>query len=427
MGVRQLRWVTGELCTKLLFFSKIGFPKTTALVLLHFEVQMTPPSWIGFCDALFCGKFALRQQRVFLSLYRLRRHARSCQSGPRLCCSHRAKDWTANCVFGFQVKYEDLGGLRLLDFCTIVFLVSQTAGWFLPFPFVVLCSNLISKSLKNLSCVEQFSFASDLRPRPHRTRSSAARKMENFPLFAQYCTGLLLQHVWTPSFATIVSIICTTSRRRNVALTRSVWMGRKMHCNERRILIVVVALRHSLKHSRAKHGWPRGLGADTRPCSVEVPVLNNGCIFAGCNSYSWGLSYKGYLWHNGQKTWFCEPFYCPDTVIGFHLNLYEGTLTVYKNGQCLGVAAKGLHLLSEQLFPAASSTSVDTEIELGARTCRHLTLQENCFVSIARCVKRKEVDSLPLPYVLKRHLMSMTWWRHVFCHFQYYFQPFSCT
>ena len=134
------------------------------------------------------------------------------------------------------------------------------------------------------------------------------------------------------------------------------------------------------------------------------------CIcFIGCDGDGWGLSYKVFMWHKGQKMRFCEPFYEHNTVIGFHLNLYEGTLTIYKDGQRLGIAVQGLHLLNEQIFPAASSTSIETELELGHMTCKHLSLQEKCFVNIARRVKRKaDVDFLPLPHLMKRHLISMT-------------------
>ena len=131
--------------------------------------------------------------------------------------------------------------------------------------------------------------------------------------------------------------------------------------------------------------------------------------FVGSDCYGWGLSYKGFLWHNGQKVRFCAPFYAENTVIGFHLNLYEGQLTIYKDGVCLGVAAEGLHLLNEQVFPAASSTSIETEVELGCTTFKHLSLQEKCFLNIARSVKRKaDVDVLPLPHLMKRYLLSMT-------------------
>ena len=56
---------------------------------------------------------------------------------------------------------------------------------------------------------------------------------------------------------------------------------------------------------------------------------------------SWGLSYKGTIWHNGKSQRYCEPFYNTNTKIGMLLNLYTGTLTFFKNGVNLGVAFRG--------------------------------------------------------------------------------------
>ena len=66
-------------------------------------------------------------------------------------------------------------------------------------------------------------------------------------------------------------------------------------------------------------------------------------FISGKDNQSWGLTYKGTIWHNGVSHKYCEPFYEPKTVIGCHLNLYDGTLTFYKNGQNLGVAFRGLN------------------------------------------------------------------------------------
>ena len=61
----------------------------------------------------------------------------------------------------------------------------------------------------------------------------------------------------------------------------------------------------------------------------------------GMDDQSWGLSYKGTIWHNGKHQRYCEPFFDTNTKIGMLLNLYTGTLTFYKNGVNLGVAFRG--------------------------------------------------------------------------------------
>lgn len=58
---------------------------------------------------------------------------------------------------------------------------------------------------------------------------------------------------------------------------------------------------------------------------------------------SWGLSYKGTVWHGGQSRQYTEPFYETSTIIGVDLNLYDGTMVFYKNGLNLGVAFTGLN------------------------------------------------------------------------------------
>ncbi|XP_064637659.1 SPRY domain-containing SOCS box protein 3-like [Lineus longissimus] len=129
----------------------------------------------------------------------------------------------------------------------------------------------------------------------------------------------------------------------------------------------------------------------------------------GRDTESWGLTYKGTIWHNGMSRKYCKPFYEPKTVIGCHLNLYDGTLTFYKNGQNLGVAFRGLNRTGQPLYPLTSSTSTNTEIEVGVRTQRHLTLQEMCVMKVLQNIhyKQDDIDNLPLPNIVKNHLKAL--------------------
>lgn len=65
-------------------------------------------------------------------------------------------------------------------------------------------------------------------------------------------------------------------------------------------------------------------------------------LLKGMDSESWGLSYKGYIWHNGKSRKYTEPFYDTNTVIGILLDLSAGTLSFYRNGVNLGDAFTGL-------------------------------------------------------------------------------------
>jgi SPRY domain-containing SOCS box protein 3 len=129
----------------------------------------------------------------------------------------------------------------------------------------------------------------------------------------------------------------------------------------------------------------------------------------GKDATGWGLSYKGTFWHNGVSRQFCPPFFEASTVIGVHLNLYEGTLSFYINGQFQGVACQGLNLLGEELYPMISSTATGTELQVGLRKCRYFSLQEKCYHALARSLQhRADVDILPLPKIFKEHLCCLT-------------------
>ena len=126
-------------------------------------------------------------------------------------------------------------------------------------------------------------------------------------------------------------------------------------------------------------------------------------LLSGMDDNSWGLSYKGTIWHGGKCWRYCEPFYDDRTVIAVHLNLYEGTISFSKNGKNLGVAFSGLNNLDQQLFPLISSTATETELAVGKRTCRYMSLQELCYLTIAKSMKHKyqAVNRLPLPRVMQ--------------------------
>lgn len=71
---------------------------------------------------------------------------------------------------------------------------------------------------------------------------------------------------------------------------------------------------------------------------------------------SWGLSYKGFIWHNGRSQKYTEPFYERNTVIGVLLDLSAGTLTFFRNGVNLGVAFTGLEQVNITALRVCGST-----------------------------------------------------------------------
>ncbi|KAG8430967.1 hypothetical protein GDO86_019640 [Hymenochirus boettgeri] len=122
---------------------------------------------------------------------------------------------------------------------------------------------------------------------------------------------------------------------------------------------------------------------------------------------SWGLSYKGTLWHSGTSQKYTEPFYNEGTVIGVHLNLEDGTLMFYRDNQSLGLAFTGLHMVQCPLYPMVSSTAPGTELALGLQLSTLPSLQERCLNILTHSLAHKDlVDFLPLPTALRWKLKN---------------------
>ena len=139
-------------------------------------------------------------------------------------------------------------------------------------------------------------------------------------------------------------------------------------------------------------------------------MLYRDVIFlVGIDNHSWGLSYTGILRHAGESKHYTSRFFDRDTIIGVKLNLYDGTLTYFKSGECLGVAFTGLNQLAEPLFPLISSTAEDTELEVVSQKCRYQSLEHKCLVAIARRMRQKsDVSRLPLPLSLRKQIEALT-------------------
>ncbi|XP_062404538.1 SPRY domain-containing SOCS box protein 3 [Sardina pilchardus] len=126
----------------------------------------------------------------------------------------------------------------------------------------------------------------------------------------------------------------------------------------------------------------------------NTPSLN----LLGMDGESWGLSYKGSVWHNGVSRKYTEAFYDKSTVIGVLLNLDSGALRFYRSGISLGVAFTGLDKVTRPLYPLVSSTAPETELLLGLRTHRLTSLQDSCLHVISKALRSQaHLESLPLP------------------------------
>lgn len=183
-----------------------------------------------------------------------------------------------------------------------------------------------------------------------------------------------------------------------------------------------VAVRGSKGFCKGEHYWeviflepPYGSSMMVGVGTEDAALQSKTCQYTnlvGQDSESWGLSYKGTIWHAGQSRKFCEPFYAQDTVIGVHLDLTQGNLTFYKDGVCLGTAFTGLGASRHRrLYPIVCSSAAETEVALGTmcyRVGQPSRLQGECLEKIRSSLYSVDgVDSLPLPSVMKKYLRHM--------------------
>ncbi|XP_055386488.1 SPRY domain-containing SOCS box protein 3 [Condylostylus longicornis] len=126
----------------------------------------------------------------------------------------------------------------------------------------------------------------------------------------------------------------------------------------------------------------------------------------GEDANGWGLSHKGVLWNNGIALMYTKPFRenCP-TVIGLLFDGINGTLTYYKDGECLGVAFRGLDKVKHPLYPIVSSTAAKTEMTLINTRRDFVNLQDRCRAEIIKHIKSPaDLKYLTLPSIITNYL-----------------------
>lgn len=144
-------------------------------------------------------------------------------------------------------------------------------------------------------------------------------------------------------------------------------------------------------------------GLTTRSAALQNGSFTN---LIGEDEWGWGLSHKGLIWHNGKWKVYTKPFReNRSTVIGCLYNGVDGTLTFFKDGQSLGVAFTGLHLVSEPLYPTVSSTAAKTEFCFLLAQREFSNLQERCRQVIRSNIRSEQaIQSLELPDRLVRYV-----------------------
>ncbi|XP_050306895.1 SPRY domain-containing SOCS box protein 3 [Anthonomus grandis grandis] len=151
-----------------------------------------------------------------------------------------------------------------------------------------------------------------------------------------------------------------------------------------------------LQLSRRIFGTSMMFGIGTRKASLHGDTFVN---LLGIDNHSWGLSHKGLIWHNGNWSYYTKPFRENVTTrIGVLFDGITGTLTFYKDGQCLGVAFRGLNEIKEPLFPMISSTAAKTQMVLENMRRDFVNLQDRCRAVIVKTLRcKQDVKELFLP------------------------------
>lgn len=137
-------------------------------------------------------------------------------------------------------------------------------------------------------------------------------------------------------------------------------------------------------------------GIGTRKARVHANSFTN---MLGEDRYGWGLSHKGLIWHNGEARSYTKRFKENEaTVIGILFDGIAGFLTYYKDGDCLGVAFRGLNEIREPLYPIVCSTAAKTEMTLAETKRDFVSLQDRCRAVIMKHIRTEEdLQELGLP------------------------------
>lgn len=156
--------------------------------------------------------------------------------------------------------------------------------------------------------------------------------------------------------------------------------------------------------SQRVFGTSMMFGVATKAARLHVDAFVN---LLGEDDQSWGLSHKGLLWHSGKWRQYTKAFRENEAAtIGMLFDWYQGTLTYYKDGVCLGVAFTGLNRVQDELFPVVCSTAAKTEMSLGVSLRGFVSLQDRCRGTIAKQLQggANELDRLPLPNSMKAYI-----------------------
>lgn len=144
-------------------------------------------------------------------------------------------------------------------------------------------------------------------------------------------------------------------------------------------------------------------GIGTAKAQLHANCFKN---LLGEDNESWGLSHKGQIWHGGIGIRYTKCFKENQaTTVGLLFDGIDGTLTYYKDGQCLGVAFRGLNKIHEPIYPIVCSTAAKTEMILAETRRDFVNLQDRCRAEICKLISTKrDLWKLKLPPIITEYL-----------------------
>ncbi|GFQ64795.1 SPRY domain-containing SOCS box protein 3 [Trichonephila clavata] len=144
------------------------------------------------------------------------------------------------------------------------------------------------------------------------------------------------------------------------------------------------------------YGTDMMVGVGTAEASVNQ-VHDRFISLLGNDNKTWGLSYTGSFHHNGSSQDYATRF-GQGSVIGIHLDMWNGTLSFYNNKKHLGIASRGLK--GKTMYAMASSTAACSGMRI-VRSCSFpSSLQFLCCTKLRELIPDeksvlKEIDLPP--------------------------------
>lgn len=120
------------------------------------------------------------------------------------------------------------------------------------------------------------------------------------------------------------------------------------------------------------------VGVGTNKARLEMTGFHS---LLGRDQESWGFSYKGNLYHNGETRQYSQGF-TQGSIVGIHHDSWKGTLQFFLDKRPLGLAFVGLQ--NKELYPMASSSAAQSGMRLIHSSSMPVSLQLECLSSLTQ-------------------------------------------